>query len=757
MTSPDRSNPEGGNRLALETSPYLLKHAGNPVDWHPWGEEAFEKARAEDKPVFLSIGYSTCYWCSVMERESFVDPGIGELMNRCVVSIKVDREERPDLDGIYMTAVMLMTGSGGWPMSVFLTPDRKPFFGATYIPRDRFAQLLEAVRAAWAERPDEVRGQAEQVVRAVEEAGRMPGGPSASLPGPELAATAAARFAEMFDPRDGGFGGAPKFPQSSILEFLMSHFETAGDRSSLAMAERTLQAMADGGIHDQAGGGFHRYSTDARWLVPHFEKMLYDQAQLLHAYARAGAITGNPGYRRTAMEIVEYLRREMQSPRGMFYSAQDSEVDGEEGKSYVWTAEELRRACGEKGYPLASRTFGFSGAPAFEGRHILHRPVSFENTARAEGMPLPDLLREVDSVRAGILAERGKRRQPLLDDKSIASWNGLLIEALSYAGRVWEEAGPVRMAERAAKDLLQTLRDGEGRLLHVARDGRAKIAAFLDDYAAVILGLLELARATGDSRWSKEADRLGSEMVDLLREEEGGFRYTVPSVTDLIASPRDGHDGAVPSGNSLAVRALTGLAAAGYVRYASHAAATLRAFSNGMRRNPASLPYMLWGSNEYRLANLSEEGMPAPDGLPSTAGQVKVEGKLSTDTLSPGKPAELAVSLTVAAGWHVNANPASLPSLIPTTLSVELPGGEATATPRYPPGKVLSVGTSGDRLSVYENRVDLTARIVPVRLPSGNGEGRLAVSVRAQACDDTGRCLAPATIRIEVPFRLTPP
>ena len=745
------------NRLALESSPYLLKHADNPVDWFPWGEEAFEKARAENKPVFLSIGYSTCYWCSVMERESFVDPAIGERMNRCVVSIKVDREERPDLDGIYMTAVMLMTGSGGWPMSVFLTPDRKPFFGATYIPRDRFAQLLEAVRTAWKERKDEVRAQAEQVARAVEEAGRLPGGPSASLPGPELAATAAARFSGMFDPRDGGFGGAPKFPQPSILEFLMSHFETAGDRTSLAMAERTLEAMADGGIHDQAGGGFHRYSTDARWLVPHFEKMLYDQAQLLRAYARAGALTGNPSFRRTAKEIVEYLLREMQSPEGMFYSAQDAEVDGEEGKSYVWTAEELRQALGEKGYPLASRIFGFSGAPAFEGRHILHRPVSLESSARAEGMPLPDLLREVDSVRARILAERGKRRQPLRDDKSVASWNGLLIEALAYAGRVWEDPGPVRMAERAAKDLLETLRDGEGRLLHVARDGRAKIAAFLDDYAAVILGLLELSRATGDPRWLAEADRVGSEMVGLLREEPGGFRYTVPSVTDLIASPRDGYDGAVPSGNSLAVRALTGLAAAGYARYASHAAAVLKAFASRLGETPAALPYMLWGLNEYRLANLPEEVKARAEGLPSTAGQVKVEGRLSPGTLSPGKPVELAVSLTVAAGWHINANPASLPSLIPTTLSVELPGGEVTVTPRYPPGKVLAAGPAKEKLSVYEGRVELTARIVPVRLPSGDGEGRLAVSVRAQACDDTGRCLSPATIRIELPFRLMPP
>lgn len=754
MKPPEKSIPEGKNRLALETSPYLLKHADNPVDWYPWGKDAFDKAKAEDKPIFLSIGYSTCYWCSVMERESFADSSVADLMNRYVVNIKVDREERPDLDGIYMTAVQLMTGQGGWPMSVLLTPDRKPFFGATYIPKPQFTQLLEGVHAAWTQRREEVLAQAANVTEAVAATGEMPGKPSSSLPKPDVTRSAAIRYRETFDPEHGGFGGAPKFPQPAILELLISHFEMTGERSSIAMVEKTLDSMARGGIHDQAGGGFHRYSTDAKWLVPHFEKMLYDQAQLLHAYARAYKLTRNEEFRRVSGEIAVYVKREMTSPTGLFYSAQDSEVDGEEGKSYVWRKEELKRILGEKEYALASPVYGFSGPPNFEGRYILHRSDSREEAARAAGMPVGDMLRQMDAIRAKLLAERRKRPQPALDDKSITSWNGLMIEALAYAGGVFSNDEYVRMASKAADDLLKTLRDKDGALLHVARGGKAKLDAYLDDYAAAILGLLELHRVTGEKRWLQEADRVGNAMVERLWEPGGGFRYTVPTVAFLIANPRDTYDGAFPSGNSLAVRALTGLAAEGHPRYARYAAETLSAFEPVVRKAPIALPYMLWGLHEYRVAKLPEKSAPiAGPGLPFTSEVVRIEGSLSRTGLSPGESVDLFVVLRINEGWHLNANPASDPSLVPTAVEVEIEGGEVTSTPRYPEGKILLIGEAKDRVSVYDGQVTLHAKLIPLRLPSGKTEGRIAVSVRAQACNDTGRCLAPSTLRTAIPFR----
>jgi len=754
MNRPEKRIPAGKNRLALETSPYLLKHAGNPVDWYPWGKDAFAKANAEDKPIFLSIGYSTCYWCSVMERESFTDPAVADLMNRYVVSIKVDREERPDLDGIYMTAVLLMTGQGGWPMSVLLTQDRKPFFGATYIPRPQFTQLLEGVHAAWTQRREEVLAQARKVAKAVAAKDDMPGKLSSSLPKPDLARSAARRYGEMFDPKHGGFGSVPKFPQPAILELLMSHFEMEGERPSMTMVERTLDAMARGGIHDQAGGGFHRYSTDAEWLVPHFEKMLYDQAQLLHAYARAYQLSRNEEFRRVSGVIAAYVGREMTSPTGLFYSAQDSEVDGEEGKSYLWGKEELKRILGEKEYGLASRAYGFSALPNFEGRYILHRPDSHEGVARAEGMPVDDLLRKMDAIRAKLLAERRKRPQPALDDKSITSWNGLMIEALAYAGGVFTNDEYVRMASKAADDLLKTLRDKDGELLHVARGGKAKLDAYLDDYASLILGLLELHRDTGEKHWLQEADRIGNAMVERLWEPGGGFRYAVPTVAFLIANPRDTYDGAFPSGNSLAVRALTGLAADGHPRYARYAAETLAVFEPVARKIPVALPYMLWGLHEYRVAKLPVES-PPPLGprLPFTSEVVKIEGSLSRTGLTPGTPVDLTVEIRIDRGWHLNAYPASLPSLIPTSVEVEVEGGEVKSTPRYPKGKIILIGEAKDRVSVYDDRVTLHARIVPIRLPPGKEEGQIMVSVRAQACNDTGRCLAPSTLRMELPSR----
>lgn len=741
MRNRESEESPGGNRLAAESSPYLLQHADNPVDWFPWGDAAFAKARSENKPIFLSIGYSTCYWCHVMERESFANPDVADRMNRSVIAVKVDREERPDLDGIYMAAVMLMTGQGGWPMSVFLTPDRKPFFGATYIPRPRFLELLEGVHAAWTHRRRQVLEEAERIAEAIRTTSGVPEKPSASLPEPDLIRTAALRYGERFDAVHGGFGGAPKFPQPAVLELLMSRYERANDPSVLSMVTRTLDAMSRGGIHDQVGGGFHRYSTDAKWQVPHFEKMLYDQAQLLHAYARAFRLSGNEEFRRVCEMIVEYLQREMTGGSGLFHSAQDSEVDGTEGKSYLWAPEELRNILGEHEYSLAARVFGIRSAPRFEGRHILHWPDTYENSAKDAGMTVSGIFDAVDSIRKKLLTVRLARPRPFLDDKSITSWNGLTIEALAYAGGVLNEKHIVRMASRAADDLLSTLRDSGGNLLHVARAGSARLPAYLDDYGAAILGLVELYRVTGDPRRREEAERLGSAMVEHFREASGRFRYTAPSIGFLIAEAPDTFDGAFPSGNSLAVRALSGLGGIGYPEFARYAADALRAFAPLLREHPVALPCMLWGLHEYQ-----------PAGLPSTAEILRIEGTLSPERFAPGQPVEISVTLTIEKGWHVNAHPASLDSLVPTTLDAAVEGAESSFTPRYPPGKIILLGPKKDRIAVYENHVVLGGTMTSARTETGKREGRVTVSVQAQACNDTGRCLAPSMIRMDLPF-----
>lgn len=493
--SADCTPPPGSNRLACETSPYLLQHAANPVDWYPWGDEAFDKARREGKFIFLSIGYSTCYWCHVMERESFDDAETANLLNQYAVSIKVDREERPDIDEIYMTAVQLMTGHGGWPMTALLTSDLKPFFGSTYLPRAQLRELITETATLWKEGRAGLEAQAERVTSAVQQAGRLPGAPLDRLPDARLPARAAEAYEKTFDVFDGGFGSAPKFPMPARLELLLDDYETRKDKNSLEMVTTTLDAMARGGIHDQVGGGFHRYAIDNQWLVPHFEKMLYDNAQLLHVYARAWKITGNDNFKRVAEDIVSYIRREMTGPDGLFYSAQDSEVDGEEGQSYVWTLDEIERVLTKPETELARRVWGLDGLASFEDGWILHWPRSYADTARAEKMSEKKLHARLEVIRAKMLAARDQREQPHLDDKSITAWNGLMIEALAYAGQVLERPDYIEMAARAADALLITLRDPGNGLLHVARHGEAKLDAYLDDYAATLLALLALDQA----------------------------------------------------------------------------------------------------------------------------------------------------------------------------------------------------------------------------------------------------------------------
>jgi len=566
------------NRLAHETSPYLRQHAHNPVDWYPWGDEALSRARAEDRPILLSIGYSACHWCHVMERESFDDPSIAALMNRDFVNVKVDREERPDIDSIYMRAVQAMTGHGGWPLTAFLTPEGVPFYGGTYFPPEprqgmpSFRQILQGVAEAWTERRDrvldgsrELRAMLERSVTRV--AGDGPGeGPpegvetegDGSPSGIELLDVSllehAVRFLSgQFDPKHGGLGRAPKFPQPVTLEFLLREHARTGDPQPLTMVTHTLHRMLAGGIHDQLGGGFHRYSVDARWLVPHFEKMLYDQALLARILSDAYLLTGDPALGRGAQRTLEYVLADLRSPEGAFHSARDADSEGEEGVFYLWTPEQVRSVLPEGDADLFMRFFDVTPVGNFEGSNILHRPHDLEVVARSEGVTPEELEDRLERCRLALLEARAHREPPFRDEKAIASWNGFAIRALAEVGAALGREDFVTAAREAATFLLGALRR-EDRLHRIWMEGEARIPAFLEDHAALGNALLSLHEATLEPRWLAEAiwmaDRIASEFLD----PESGILFDSPRDGEpLVVRPRDIMDTATPSGNSMAV------------------------------------------------------------------------------------------------------------------------------------------------------------------------------------------------------------
>ncbi len=538
------------NRLIRETSPYLRQHAENPVDWYPWGEEALEKARREEKPIFLSIGYAACHWCHVMAHESFEDPETAALLNEHFVPVKVDREERPDLDAIYIQAVQMLTGSAGWPLSVFLTPDGRPFFGGTYFPpvprygMPAFRDVLRAVAEAWRERRAEILEGSAQIARAIHR--QMAAQPAQGELTPATLEEAVRRLQAEFDPVHGGWGGAPRFPQPMILEFLLRR-HVAGDPRALPMVTRALEAMARGGLYDQLGGGFHRYSVDDRWLVPHFEKMLYDNALLARVYLHAFQVTGNPLFRAVAGETLDFILRELADPAGGFHATLDADSEGEEGKFYLWTTEEVRAALGAD----ADRFFALYGVTPegnFEGKNILTFGGTWE-----ERVETADLRRRLWEVRE-------RRVRPARDEKVLTSWNGLALAALADGARILGREDYRAAAEKNARFLLEHLRRPDGRLWHVWAGGEARIAGFLDDYTHLADGLLALYEATFDPRWYRTAADL-VEVAQAHFAAPAGFYDTADDHESLVVRPRNLQDNAVPSGNAVAAFLLLRLAA----------------------------------------------------------------------------------------------------------------------------------------------------------------------------------------------------
>jgi len=591
------------NKLISEKSPYLLQHAQNPVDWYPWGADAFNRAHKENKPIFLSIGYSTCHWCHVMEKESFEDPEVAQLLNETFVCIKVDREERPDIDNTYLTVCQMMIGSGGWPLTIIMTPDKKPFFATTYIPKEtRFGrmgmkEIVPSIKALWEGRRNELLTSAEQIAGALEQIEREAQGSLGSELGEGSIKHAYDQLARSFDAQNGGFGTAPKFPTPHNLMFLLRYWKRTGDTQALGMVEKTLEAMRLGGIYDHVGFGFHRYSTDSRWFLPHFEKMLYDQALLAMAYIEAYQATDGKGaYEQAAREIFSYVLRDMTNREGGFYSAEDADSEGEEGRFYLWTLDEVRHVLSTEEAELISRVFTMKKEGNFAeeatgretGKNILVLKKPLAAIALDLAIPTNELARRLEGARSKLFEARAKRVRPHKDDKILTDWNGLMIAALAKGAQAFDEPLYADAARRSADFILANMVDAKGRLFHRYRDGEAAIGAFLDDYAFLTWGLIEVYETTFESSYLQRALDLNAMMLEHFWDGEGGgFYFTADDAERVLVRKKEIYDGAVPSGNSVAMLNLLHLARfTAHPEYEEKAAALSRAFSGSIAQSP---------------------------------------------------------------------------------------------------------------------------------------------------------------------------
>ncbi len=599
----DESPP---NRLASEKSPYLLQHAHNPIDWYPWGEEAFSRAREEGKPIFLSIGYSACHWCHVMEEESFADPQVGKLLNDVFVCIKVDREERPDIDQVYMAAAHALTGTGGWPLTIFMTADKKPFFAASYIPKESrygmtgLLDLVPRISKVWQTQRQELESAGDQVLQALQSAAKIP--PEEGELDRTVLDEAYNTFFRVFDGENGGFGDAPKFPTPHNLVFLLRYGNRTGEEPAYTMVEKTLHAMRRGGLFDQVGYGFHRYSTDAEWFVPHFEKMLYDQALLVIAYTEAYLATGREEFARTARETIAYVLREMTDPNGGFYSAEDADSEGEEGKFYLWTKDEILTILGEEDGERFSRIFNVMEPGNYReqpggkrtGKNILRRRRPLASWAHEFETSEEDLAWSVEEGRRKLLAARERRVRPGRDDKVLTDWNALMIAALAKAARAFDEPEYLAAAEKAVAFVLANLRGQDGRLLHRYRGGEAGLTATLDDYAFMIWALIEVYEASFAPRYLQTAVDLSRDLIAHYWDcDQGGF-FFVPDDADVPVRQKPIYDGPIPSGNSVAMYALFALGRmTANLEFEETAGRIRRVFAGTVSDSPAACSHFL--------------------------------------------------------------------------------------------------------------------------------------------------------------------
>jgi uncharacterized protein YyaL (SSP411 family) len=767
------------NRLSKESSPYLLQHAHNPVDWYPWGPEAFEAARKSGKPIFLSIGYATCYWCHVMERQCFENPEIGAQMNRLFICIKVDREERPDVDEIYMTATQMMTRGGGWPMSVFMTPPGsegkddpglKPFWTGTYIPpvpkygRPSFPEVMDGIAKAWKEQKPAVINTGKRVAEAVSQT--LSASEGAGKVGPEILATSASMLLRNYDKVNGGFGGAPKFPTPNNIQFLMSMYRSNPNKELWEAIAHTLDRMARGGMYDQVGGGFHRYSTDAKWLVPHFEKMLYDNAQLVEAYLDAHAIQppkDDPDfYTRVVRETCDFVLREMIDPTGAIQSAQDAEVDELEGGNYLWLPDQVNKAVPDKDLAaLTLKMYGLDLGTNFKDPHhddakptnVLYLPDSLHEFAVAQKITLAQVVKARDKANKLMLAVRDTRNQPGTDDKVLVAWNGMMIAGLARAGHELKEQRYTDAAKRATDYILEHMRSEDGGLLRTMRAGKSKPKhGLLEDYAFFIHGLSELYRGTQDKKYLDAAVKLTADALKKFSPAKGGGYFdTLADQPDLFVRTRSKYDGAVPSGNSRMIFNLVKL----YEltkddQYIKRAKLDLESFSGALKRMGPNMAHM----NDALLAGMeaSPEIFAAaatlPDqipGLPKEAEVLKIEVDKQTLDLSKG-PATVRITLHIDKKYHINAPDPGVEGLIAT--SIRLENGKGLKIKAKFPKAITKKLELGDKpINLYEGSIIIEATIS--KTDQGLGQGKPVIILRYQACTESV-CLLPKEIEIPV-------
>ncbi|MEO2032005.1 MAG: DUF255 domain-containing protein [Planctomycetaceae bacterium] len=762
------------NHLIDQTSPYLLQHAHNPVNWYPWGDEAFAKAKQENKPVFLSVGYSTCYWCHVMEVESFEDAEVAAVINKYFIAIKVDREERPDIDEQYMLATQLVTQRGGWPNSVWLTPDGKPWMAGTYYPKPRFIQILEQLAEVWRDRREEVDQQADDLANAVERMSRSGEAKSVELT-PELTQQGVDKLVSRFDPTHGGFGGVPRFPPHGTLQLLMQHYLVTGQKSLLKPISVTLDAMWLGGMHDHIGGGFHRYATDAEWLLPHFEKMLYDNAQLMRSYADAYQITANERYRDAVADINRWVKREMTSPDGAFYSALDSGEVGREGEAYVWPMNGLSDVLTPADATLFATVYNFQPEGNFRdestgertGTNIPHLDRTPETS---DGQAAPPDLQQAErlaGIREKLLEERQKRPQPRKDDKILASWNGLMIGSLAHAGRLLDEPAYVEAAAAAADFILDHMVRGET-LLRTYRNGNAKLPGYLDDYVFFTEGLIELYRATENSRWLDEADRFATKFVhDFEDQEQGGFFFTSADHEDLMVRSRHlGGGGNMPNPNGVAAQVLIQLARLkGKPAYRESAKRTLESLSGLMAAQPHSTEHLLIATSELLADSESSSvagtqpvdfSSEATDrGLNKRAESVSILVTALPAGVQAGDRISIGVTLEIDDGWHLYGENPQTEFLVPSTVSVAPNERFTTEKIRTPIPQSETDPILNETVNIYTGRIEF---VIPVTISAEAAPGTtdVQIQIRTQACD-AQRCLQPQTTTFRLPLLIKSP
>ncbi|MCZ6673330.1 MAG: DUF255 domain-containing protein [Verrucomicrobia bacterium] len=759
------------NHLIHETSPYLLQHAHNPVNWYPWGPEALAKAKKEDKPIFLSVGYSTCYWCHVMEKQSFETEEVANILNQHFIAIKVDREERPDIDEQYMLATQFVTGRGGWPNSIWLTPDGRPWMAGTYFPQAQFMQILNNLATYWKDRRTEVEQQADRLAEAIRRAGSgsetLQAGPGAGSADQKLIDSAVAEYKRAFDENRGGFSSRPKFPPHGVLRVILHEYRRTGDKTLLPMITRTLDGMWLGGMHDHVGGGFHRYSTDSVWLLPHFEKMLYDNAQLMRAYTDGYVLSGIPRYREAVEDIYRWVQSEMTSPQGGFYSAIDSGEVGKEGETYIWRYQDVVEVLGENDAKLFAEVYNLEKQGNFReestgeepGTNVIHLQKPLAEIATTGGKSPDTFKTQMALLRTKLLTWRNTLVQPHKDDKILTSWNGLMISALANAGRQLNEPKYTEAAEKAANFILTHLVDDQKRLLRTYRAGQAKLPGYLDDYAYLAEGLLDLYAATGEKRWLTEAQRLGDVMLTEFEDEnDSAFFFTANAHEDLLMRSKSlSGGGNIPSANGVAVLVLLELnRIVGLNKYVQSAEGALEALTGIMWRSPRGLDSGIHATAvaiEHRVVNRLQTIDGDKADASKKLGPVTAYLFSSRLNVLPGETLQLALALDVDEGWHLYGPNPDAGFLIPTNVTL-LPnaafsvGDIQTPEPRKKLDPVLK-----QVLATYEGRIWY---FVPVKISEDatDGETTLTVEVKSQACDEK-RCLMPRTDTIEISLNVS--